>query len=147
MLRYDLRFWDKDNKVMLTGVGISPNQLPIAMGSDGKLAELRGNFVPMLCTYQKAINGYIWEGDIIECGVPYDLGADMPTSLLKVRGVMQFNERMGSFTINIASTPETEGRTFQVKNAKIIGCAVSHPELLQISQNQNENKKTSADKI
>jgi len=147
MLRYDVRFWDKDNKVMLEKVGISPNQLPIVINSLGQLEALRGNFVPMLCTYQKAVNGYIWEGDIIECGVPYDLGSDMPMSLLKVRGVMQFNERLGSFTINIASTPETQGRTFQVKNAKIIGCAISHPELLQISQNQNENKKTNADTV
>jgi len=145
MLRYDLRFWDTKNKVMILGAGMSPNQLPIVQHENGRLEELQGEFVPMLCTYQKATNGLIWEGDVIECDVPYFIAPDLPPTFVKARGVMQFNQKRGSFTVNIASSPETQGQEFQVKNSTIIGCAVSNPELLQIDHKNYENQNTSKD--
>jgi len=143
MLRYDVRFWDKINKRMILNAGISPNQLPIVQHGDGRLEELRGEFVPMLCTYQKATNGYIWEGDVIECDVPLSFGDEIPPMLMKARGIMQFNQARGMFTVNIASSPQTQGQEFHVKNSVIIGCAVSNPELLQINQQNYENQNTS----
>lgn len=143
MLRYDIRFWDTKKKAMIYGAGMSPNQKPIVQHEDGRLEELQGEFVPMLCTYQKATNGYIWDGDVIECDVPYFLSPDLPPAFVKARGVMQFNQVRGSFTVNIASSPETQGQEFQVRNSTIIGCAVSNPELLQIDQNKYENQDTS----
>lgn len=139
MLRYDVRFWDKANSRLIYGAGISPNQLPIVQHEDGRLEELQGEFVPMLCTHQKALNGVIFEADVIECDIPvYLCGKDMPPSLIKARGVMQYNQQKGSFTLNITAQPEMVGAEFQVTNSRIIGCAVSNPELLTVNPNKNE---------
>lgn len=139
MLRYDVRFWDKANNRLIYGAGISPNQLPIVQHTDGHLEELKGEFVPMLSTGQKALNGVIFEADVIECDVP--VFADQSgkfQSFLKARGVMQFNQQKGAFTLNIAAQSQAVGGEFQVTNSRIIGCAVSNPELLTINPNQNE---------
>lgn len=138
MLRYDVRFWDKANKQMIYGAGISPAQLPIVKHEDGRLEELQGDFVPMLCTGQKAVNGWIWEADVIECDVPAFIVEGMPVSYVKARGVMQYNHGKGSFTVNIMAQQQMQGQEFRVTNSRIIGCAVSNPELLQVKQNHNE---------
>lgn len=145
MLRYDVRFWDKMAKRMIYGAGISPTQNPIVQNPDGSLTELTGEFVPMICTYQKAVNGDMWEGDVIECDVPFHISPDLPPSFIKARGVMQYNQKIGSFTVNIASKPETNGQMFQVTNPRIIGCAVSDPDLLQVNSNENENTNKKAE--
>lgn len=145
MLRYDLRFWDKTNRRMIYGAGLSPNQLPIVKHTDGRLEELQGEFVPMICTHQKAVNGYIWEADVIECDVPALVMEGMPVSFIKARGVMQYNQRKGSFTVNIQATPQLAGAEFQVTNSRIIGCAISNPELLAVNPNQYE-KSTDEEK-
>jgi len=138
MLRYDLRFWDKKEKRMIYGAGLSPNQLPIFQHEDGRLEELQGEFVPMLNTGQKAVNGSIWEADVIECDVPAFFIEGMPASYVKARGIMQYNQARGAFTVNIMANPQLQGQEFKVSNSRIIGCAVSNPELLQVKQNQNE---------
>lgn len=138
MLRYDLRFWDKKEKRMIYGAGLSPNQLPIFQHEDGRLEELQGEFVPMICTHQRAVNGYIWEADVIECDVPAFFIEGMPASFVKARGVMQYNQAKGSFTVNIMANAQMQGQEFKVTNSRIIGCAVSNPELLQVNPNQNE---------
>lgn len=140
MIKYHYRFWDKVNRQMIENAGISPRQQPIIQHPDGSVEELSGSFVPMLCTFQKAVNGYIWEGDVVDCDIPYQIAPDMPLSFVKARGVMQFNQVGGCFTVNIASKPENQGQSYQVTNVRIVGCAVSNPELLQVSENQNENK-------
>lgn len=141
MLRYDVRFWDKGKKQMIYGAGIAPTQKPIIMHPDGRLEELQGEFVPMICTHQKAVNGFIWEADVIECDIALHLcGMDMPPSLLKARGVMQYNQSKGCFTVNITSSPEMAGQEFTVTNSRIIGCAISNPELLAVNPNQNEQE-------
>lgn len=145
MLRYDLRFWDKTKKTMIYGAGLSPNQLPIVQHEDGRLEELQGEFVPMICTHQKAVNGYIWEADVIECDVPAFVQDDVVLSWTKARGVMQYNQAKGCFTVNIVSSQELQGQTFKVANSKIVGCAISNPELLQVNPNQNEQENISQD--
>lgn len=138
MLRYDLRFYDKQTKQMIYGAGISPAQKPIVKHEDGRLEELQGEFVPMLCTGQKAVNGYIWEADVIECDVPAFIVEGMPVSYVKARGVMQYNHGKGSFTVNIMAQQQMQGQEFKVTNSRIIGCAVSNPELLKVNQQNNE---------
>lgn len=139
MLRYDIRFWDKDKEEMIYGAGISPNQLPIIKRlEDGALQELEGNFVPMICTGQKAVNGHIWEADVVECDVPAFVVDGVPASYVKARGVMQYSHAKGSFTVNIVANPQLEGQEFKVSNTRIIGCAISNPELLTINPNTNE---------
>ncbi len=144
MLRYDVRFWDKANKQMIYGAGISPAQLPIIKHEeDGRLEELQGEFVPMLCTGQNAKNGAIWEADVIECDVPAFIVEGMPVSYIKARGVMQFNQRKGCFTVNIFTKQQgMEGAEFTVSNSIVVGCAVSNPELLSVNPNQNEQEST-----
>lgn len=129
---------------MIYGAGISPAQLPIIQHEeDGRLEELQGEFVPMLCTGQKAKNGAIWEADVIECDVPAFIVEGMPVSYVKARGVMQFNQRKGCFTVNIYTKTEgMEGAEFTVSNSVVIGCAVSNPELLSVNPNQNEQAST-----
>lgn len=128
---------------MIYGAGLSPNQLPIIQHTDGRLEELKGEFVPMLCTGQQAKNGAIWEADVIECDVPAFIVEGMPVSYVKARGVMQFNQRKGCFTVNIFSKQEgIEGAEFTVSNSKIVGCAVSNPELLSVNPNHNEQEST-----
>lgn len=139
MLRYDIRFWDRDKQEMIYGAGISPNQLPIIKrAEDGALQELEGNFVPMICTGQKAVNGVIWEADVVECDVPAFFVEGVPASFVKARGVMQYSHAKGSFTVNIVANPQLEGQEFKVSNTRIIGCAIANPELLTINPNRNE---------
>lgn len=132
---------------MIYGAGISPTQLPIVKhDEDGRLEELQGEFVPMLCTGQRAKNGTIWEADIIECDVPAFIVEGMPVSYIKARGVMQFNQVKGCFTVNIFTKNETMGGAeFTVSNSVIVGCAVSNPELLSVNPNQNEQASTKQD--
>jgi len=139
MLRYDMRFWDKDKKQMIYGAGLSPTQMPIIKHPNGQLEELQGQFVPMICTHQKATNGYIWEADVIECEIPAYLDKDVQfVPAQKARGVMQYNQAQGAFTVNIVSMPQMAGREFKVTKSTIIGCVVANPELLQDSNKQNE---------
>lgn len=137
MLRYDVRFWDKVNRKMIYGAGISPTQQPIVQREDKSLEELIGEFVPMLNTAQKAVNGVIWEGDIIECDVPAFQMEGMPTSFVKARGVMQYNTKQGCFTVNINSNPQLAGATFTVVNSRVIGDIFSNPDLLKVNPNEN----------
>ncbi len=129
---------------MIYGAGISPAQLPIIQHEeDRRLEELQGEFVPMLCTGQKAKNGAIWEADVIECDVPAFIVEGMPVSYVKARGIMQFNQRKGCFTVNIFTKAEgMEGAEFTVSNSVVVGCAVSNPELLSVNPNQNEQAST-----
>lgn len=134
MLRYDFRFWDKNEKKMLYGVGISPSQKPVVVNPEnGSLEELQGDFVPMINTGQKALNGLIWEADIVECDVPAYFIEGMPASYVKARGVMQFNQRAGTFTLNIVSKQEVSGAEFTVTNSRVIGGVFSKPELLKVN--------------
>lgn len=135
MKRYDIRFWDKEKQVMIYGAGIAPTQQPIVKHEDGRLEELQGEFVPMLCTgIPSADRKPIWEADIIECDIPVVIAEDMPMSYIKARGVMQYSQRAGSFTVNITSTQERAGATFTVTNSRIIGNAMANPELLEVKQ-------------
>lgn len=144
MKRYDVRFYDKKQNRLIYGAGISPNQLPLVISPDGAIVELQGDFVPMICTYQKAINGHIWEADVVECDVPVMQFEGMPPTFMKVRGVMQYNQGQGCFTISINSTPEMQGAVFKVVNTRIIGCALTNPELLSDpNKKANEIKQTS----
>lgn len=129
MIRYDIRFWDKDNKKMLYGCGISPAQKPLERRGDGSFVELEGNFIPMICTHQRDVNkAFIWEGDILECDVPALVMEGMPMSYVKARGIMQFVQGTGSFTLNIQTTSmEMAGLNFQVANSKVIGNAFESP--------------------
>lgn len=137
MLRYDFRFWDNDNKRMVYG-GISADQLPVIAREDGSLIKLVGNFVPMIRTSLKAVNGGIWEGDIIECDMPMYQIEGMPITYVKTRGVMQYDHRKATFTVSINSSPEMAGVQFQVVNSHIVGNAFANPELLEVSNNQND---------
>lgn len=142
MKRYDVRFWDKTNKVMIYGAGIAPTQKPIVKHENGVLEELKGEFVPMICTgVLSADRKPIWEADVIECDIPYQISPDMPPSFVKARGVMQYNPIAGSFTVNINSSPERAGDTFQVTNSRIIGNALANPELLEDKQQNYEQHK------
>lgn len=142
MLRYDIRFWDKENKRMIYGAGISPTQLPIVKHEDGRLEELQGEFLPMICTGQKATNGQIWEGDVIECDVPALVVEGMPVSYVRARGVMQYHTGKGMFTVGILGAQDMQGAEFRVTNSRIIGCAISNPELLQANTQNNEKVAT-----
>lgn len=143
MLRYDFRFWDKNEKRMIHGAGISPSQKPVIVHpEDGRLEELQGDFVPMINTGQKALNGLIWEADIVECDVPAYFIEGVPASYVKARGVMQFNQRQGTFTLNIVSKQEMAGAEFTVTNSRVIGDVFSNPELLKANPNQNEQEST-----
>lgn len=141
MIRYDIRFWDKANKRLIYVAGLSPNQLPIIQHPDGRLEELRGEFVPMINTGQKAVNGLIWEADICECDVPALVENGVVVSWVKARGVMQYNQGKGCFTLNIVANPEMAGVEFQVTNSRIIGCVLSNPELLQANPNTYDQSK------
>lgn len=141
MISYQIRFWDKVNKRLIYGAGISPNQLPIVKFPDGHLEELHGEFVPMINTGQKAMNGVVFEGDIIECDVP--MFADQQgkfQSFMKARGVMQYNQGKGCFTLNIFSKDGVVGAEFQAINSRIIGCALANPELLSVNPNVYEQE-------
>lgn len=148
MIRYDLRFWDKQNKVMITETGISPYQKPLVLQPDGSYKELVGTFIPMICTHQKALNGVIWEGDIIECDVPALVMEGLPPSYIKARGVMQFVQQSGCFTLNIQSSQEMAGATFQVANSRRIGNVFQNPELLQanLTTYESDNKNANTEK-
>lgn len=139
MIRYDLRFWSKDEKRMITGAGLSPNQKPLVRQEDGSYRELEGRFIPMICTHQRAVNGLIWEADIIECDIPALAMEGMPVSYIKARGIMQFVQATGAFTLNIqAASQELAGATFQVSNSRIIGNAFANPELLTANKPKHD---------
>lgn len=140
MLRYDVRFWDKANKRLIYGAGISPEQKPLVKNDDGSYTELEGDFVPMICTGQKALNGVIFEADVIECDVAVLAMEGLPPTYMKTRGVMQFVQATGAFTLNIQSrSPEMEGLQFRVTNSRIIGCVLESPELLKTNKIQNND--------
>lgn len=135
MKRYDVRFWDKEKQVMIYGAGLAPTQKPIVRHEDGTLEELQGEFVPMICTgVPDADRKPIWEADVVECDIPVVISPDMPMSYIKARGVMQYNQRSGSFTVNITSSQERAGATFQVTNSRVIGNALANPELLEVKK-------------
>lgn len=147
MLKYEVRFWDRDNKKMILGAGMSPRQLPLVKRGDGTYDELQGRFVPMLNTTQKALNGLIWEGDIIECDMPVMQIEGLPPTFQKLRGVMQFNQQTASFTVNIATkSPAINEATFGVVNSRIVGDVFSTPELLKTIPSQNDSTKTAPPK-
>lgn len=143
MIAYEMRFWDKINKRMIYGAGLSPNQLPIVKHTDGRLEELQGEFVPMINTGQKAVNGFIFEADVIECDVPAFADANGGfQSFMKARGIMQYNQAKGCFTLNIVSSEQRAGGEFQAINSRIIGCALANPELLSVNPNIYEQETT-----
>lgn len=144
MIRYDIRFWDKEKQQLIYGAGLSPNQKPIVQNPDGSLVELKGNFIPMINTGQRAVNGTIWEGDVCECDIPFMVEDGVVLSWTKARVIMQYNQGKGAFTLNIVATPEMEGKEFVVSNSRIIGCAISNPELLNINPNQNDSTKNTS---
>ena len=123
---------------MIYGAGLAPTQQPIIQHEDKTLEELKGEFVPMICTGQKAVNGKIWEGDVIECDVPAFVVEGMPVSYIKARGVMQFNQKQGAFTVNIHSNPQMAGVQFTVTNSRVVGDIFSNPDLLKVNPNQND---------
>lgn len=132
-MQINVRFWDKVNKKMLYGLGISPVQQPIQLNNDGTLTELEGDFVPMLMTNLFDIEKKpIWGGDIVECDLQVTAFEGIPPSYIKKRGIMQYNVREGVFTVNInTKSPELQGKRYKVINSKVVGDGYSNPELLE----------------
>lgn len=132
-MQINVRFWDKVNKKMLYGLGISPVQTPIQLNEDGTLTELQGEFVPMLLTHLYDIDKKpIFSGDIVECDLQVTAFEGMPPSYIKKRGIMQYSVREGVFTVNInTSSPDLQGKRYKVINSKVVGDGYSNPELLE----------------
>jgi hypothetical protein len=111
--------------------------LNIVLGVDGfpmqitpkgirKLAEC----VPMYNTGLMATTGEpIWEGDIIECDVVYDLGGMLTAS--RERGVMAWHLARGMWTVRLNREGGDPNATMQVQNTTIIGDIWQQPELLK----------------
>lgn len=129
MLEYKVRFFNHDTQEMIYDCGISPNQKPIRKLENGLYEELEGNFTPMINTGQKALNGVIYEADVLDCKASLQI-ASIP-SLLEVRGVMQYDPNRGAYMINILDAPSILlGKDFQVQDATIIGNAFNNKELI-----------------
>lgn len=77
----------------------------------------------------------IWEGDIIECDMPIEMGIDMPLAWVKKRGVMNWDAMGGKWFINIKTSSLNDGM-FQVTNSVVIGDVYQHKYLLKNEQSK-----------
>lgn len=140
MLSYRLRFLNVETEEMIYDCGISPNQKPLRKLENGLYEELEGTFTPMIDTGQKAINGTIWEADIIQAETRINI-AGIP-SIAMVVGIMQYDQSKGAFFLNLLDAPTgLTGVSFSVQNSKIIGCALKDKEILKMYEKTKQGDK------
>lgn len=137
MLSYKFRFFNVETEEMVSDCGISPNQKPLRKLENGLYEELEGTFTPMLDTGQRALNGSICEGDIVEAEAKVNI-AGIP-SFTRIVGIMQYDQSKGAFFINLLDAPiGLTGVSFSVQNAKIIGCALKDKEIFKRYEKKEE---------
>lgn len=137
-MKIHIRFWDKKNNQMLYGLGITEKQQPVRQNTDGSLTVLEGAYVPMLSTLTPDAKGnVIWQSDVCQADMQVLVMTDMPPSMMKVIGVMQYDIPTGTFTLIVHDAPASmAGRKFQLSNITVIGNAFENGDLLLKQQGE-----------
>lgn len=147
-----IRVWDKQLKRMtylphlvplVTSAGVCFGVFATVPPADAPANPIAGalikasDYVIMHCTGRKDMTGVsLFDGDIVDGAVTFDMGPDMPEMALEKRGIVGWNEEFAGWAILIpeGSIDHCQPYECDFASSTKIGNIFETPELLKLAQ-------------